>query len=682
MGTPIRLLAGLQNEIQMDLFAQEITLAVDRRVSHFPTPDNLLKRFAIDTNTPIIKIEMNGVIVDDEGLDVTTATTDSTPMRTLVNFGSMLPDTPFSPFRPTGTPTLVVNEHHAYTDSATPKTFPSFIARQSFRKGSVTDITGLSADGTHNSVPPSVDKFWEASINLPAQFGVGLKFTSASSIGATGALSVETALSVSGSTMTISQSPLEIGALALLNIGDRVVKSDSTFFGEVSALTDTSVTFKDALTAPIALNDELFVTPKCFNSRNELLGYVTAIFDDTSVAKGNPSEWTVQLSAETDADILEGETLTINQSNNGIEATLDNQTLKFVPSYWLEDPGRNPKGSLCDSDNARSVDRNANIGVQFRFNASKRPVLLGGSDAITVEYFTSAQPRSHTASYRSSSLNDSSAHDAFVSIPIKGIATTADKNPAVIMAQLIEAAFAVTSNVSSHNLSPDGRALPDAFSVTRHQSIVIVEQSYRPNKTITHPPVFSDALRRALSPELFQGESSANQNAKKSAGDKVQDLIGLVSNSNKDIDMFRGIQIPYDSLITSSGVTGAARNFFLTFGSLPASEKGSIANTRSASELMNHMVLTSDFGGNVEESKKDGFFDRVIDAAVPDSVQSIVGFLGDLLADTLVTLDTEAHANDGGIRIMPEKLHVRYDAGNNYYAFTLLLVATDFVLGV
>ena len=38
--------------------------------------------------------------------------------------------------------------------------------------------------------------------------------------------------------------------------------------------------------------------------------------------------------------------------------------------------------------------------------------------------------------------------------------------------------------------------------------------------------------------------------------------------------------------------------------------------------------------------------------------------------------------NDGGIRIIPEKLHVRYDAGNNYYAFNLELLVSDYVMGV
>ena len=48
-----------------------------------------------------------------------------------------------------------------------------------------------------------------------------------------------------------------------------------------------------------------------------------------------------------------------------------------------------------------------------------------------------------------------------------------------------------------------------------------------------------------------------------------------------------------------------------------------------------------------------------------------------------VTLtDKASGGNSGGIRIIPEKLHVRYDAGNNYYAFNLELMASDYVIGV
>lgn len=61
---------------------------------------------------------------------------------------------------------------------------------------------------------------------------------------------------------------------------------------------------------------------------------------------------------------------------------------------------------------------------------------------------------------------------------------------------------------------------------------------------------------------------------------------------------------------------------------------------------------------------------------------ALAGFVGNFIGDTFVTLLSNPHGNDGGIRIIPEKLHVRYDAGNKYYAFTLKLKASDFVIGV
>jgi hypothetical protein len=47
-----------------------------------------------------------------------------------------------------------------------------------------------------------------------------------------------------------------------------------------------------------------------------------------------------------------------------------------------------------------------------------------------------------------------------------------------------------------------------------------------------------------------------------------------------------------------------------------------------------------------------------------------------------VSQRNQTSRNDGGIRIIPEKLHVRYDAGNNYYAFNLELLVSDYVMGV
>ena len=103
MAIPIRLLAGPENEIQTNLIVQSLDMQVDRGVSAFPTPAYMLKRFAIDTNTPRVTLELNGIVIDDEGVDNSysaTGSISSSPMKTLINFGNMLPNEPFSEFIP------------------------------------------------------------------------------------------------------------------------------------------------------------------------------------------------------------------------------------------------------------------------------------------------------------------------------------------------------------------------------------------------------------------------------------------------------------------------------------------------------------------------------------------------------------------------------------------------------
>ena len=182
--------------------------------------------------------------------------------------------------------------------------------------------------------------------------------------------------------------------------------------------------------------------------------------------------------------------------------------------------------------------------------------------------------------------------------------------------------------------------------------------------------------------EFFTGGYIVNSASvsSKSAGDKVQDLIGIVSNAKKNRDLIRGIQIPYDSLIQSDAVTPAARNFFLTFGQQDNNAKGSSGNTLSASHKMIPGLLPGDLGGDPLPDRGDSFFDNV--AEFTDTVGALFDFVGNFIGDTFVTLLSDPLGNDGGIRIIPEKLHVRYDAGNKYYAFSLYLKASDFVIGV
>ena len=679
MAVPIRLLAGPQNDIQMDLVANTIDINIERNISSFPTPNNILKRFAIDTNTPRINIDIHGIIDGDEGLNTQTVS-GTTPMKTLVNFGSMLPSTPFSEFRATGQLEKTRSRVGSPVNVKT-KDFAKFTLTRRYDKKTTTELTDLVPAGSHGTGFCINPKYWTGSTQLNSLIETNLKFTGAHSIGATGAFTVDTTLSINGSPLSLS-SLLGFGADALLNIGDRVVDSNGVFMGIVSATTSTSITFENALTNAIAANQKVKVTPKCFNQRNEFVGYVTKIFDDSTISAGDEARWNIGLSAVNDVELKAGDILTINQSNDGIESLLHKESIKVVPSYWIEDASRNPKGSLVDTDVERNVSRNANIGIVFRFTANKTPALLGGSDAITVNFVATGVKRSANYANYSTSSDDSGYYDAVIDIPIKGIGTTAGKNPASIMAQLLEDAFELTAEVSTGNMNTTGKTLPDAFRVNRYGSMVVIEHLYVPSKSISHPKILSNGISANFNAEIFQGESSTSTDAKKSAGDKVQDLIGLVSNCHKEIDMFRGVQIPYDSLITSSGVTGVARNFFLTFGDLPASEKGSISNTRSASEPMDKLSLTGEAGHNIDEGGKESWWERVAEGTIAEDAVSLLGFVLNTADDLFVTLLSEGHGNDGGIRIMPEKLHVKYQAGNNYYGFQLTLVATDFVIGV
>ena len=335
-------------------------------------------------------------------------------------------------------------------------------------------------------------------------------------------MAVSTTLSVAGSAIAISTNPDELGAAALLNIGDRVVKNDGTFLGEVSALADATVTFKVALTSAITANDELYVTPRCFNDRNQFVGFVTGLYDDSSVSQGSEAQWYIEFTGNIEANVQNGDTLSINQSYSGVEAALHNEFIKLVPSYWLESPSRNSKGSLCQSD-VMVGKGNCDLGIRFRFNANKTPSLLGGSDSISIVHVAGRISRAINHTNLTAPVGDAYYYDAVIDIPIKGIATTAGKNPAVIMAELFEDALEISGNISKSNVSTTGKTLADAFTVSRHQSIVVIQQIHKPNRDITHPQVLSTGIRKNFSPQVFQGGGTKSNSANKSAGDKVQD---------------------------------------------------------------------------------------------------------------------------------------------------------------
>ena len=290
---------------------------------------------------------------------------------------------------------------------------------------------------------------------------------------------------------------------------------------------------------------------------------------------------------------------------------------------------------------------------------------------------------------------DAAPSDAIINVPIKDIDTA--NNPALEMAKQVEKAFGgtesppITGNIVSTfsgrpGFNPAGdKTLASAFRVTRTGVVLTIEQVYNPAIETLHPQILSPDLVDLFRSIEFHSSSSTPIQSRKSAGDKAQDLIGLVSNANRNTDLLRGIQIPYDSLVTSTGVTGMARNFFLTFGAVNTTDKLSTSNNRSAGAGMSDLLLGMDEGGAGSEDSPDKWYEKILKAITPDEIEAIFGFLVGAAKDALwitVSQRNQASRNDGGIRIIPEKLHVRYDAGNNYYAFNLELLVSDYVMGV
>jgi hypothetical protein len=650
MAIPIKLMTG-DNSITVDLEAQSIDMSIDRNVSAFPTPANILKRFAVDTNIPRITMEINGILTDDDGVDISGITNvedavTTIPMRTIINFGSFMSNEPFD-----ATQIVDFGVRGGYADS--------------FVQGS---IYKSSVDYVKNSTNTIVGTRDSTATPVYRQ-GTTLEFDSNYLVGATGPLDLRDSI--------VST----VDADSIIAQGDRIVKSDGTELGIVSSVTDSTVTLDAALPVAVSTGDVLHISYKCFNYKNEFLGYV----DDVSQS-GN--DYTFTLDRNIESNILQDSNFAINERNNSVETLLHKEYLKFTPSWWQENPSRGPTGSRPLRDRFNGSFAYPNYGIKFVFNKNS-----SYTNSATIKY-KAGEVSANAFPYRKRvSSTDASYLDAEIWIPIKDITVTDGINPAVELAKSVESAMQLTGTITTNstkiNSSGDEVLYSGGeyttFKVVRNGPILVIEQIYKPAKPIENPPVTSSRFRRIFDPQIFNSSSSFSSLTKKSAGDKAQDLIGLISNANTTKgDLFQGLQIPYDSLITSSGVTGIARNFFLTFGEIPASEKGSLVNSRSASEPMANLSLTGDAGGNKadKDESSDSLLSNFAKGIVPDDIQSFVGFLTNSVSDIFVTLKTGAHGNDGGIRIMPEKLHVRYDAGNNYYAYNLLLVATDFVIGV
>tara|TARA_R100001443_G_scaffold35359_1_gene49120 strand:- start:3650 stop:5455 length:1806 start_codon:yes stop_codon:yes gene_type:complete len=601
MGIPIRLNVGPQGNSTISLDATSLDVSVDRNVSAFPTPNNILNRMAIDTNIPSIEIEIAGILQDDEPISESRATSLDYGEQILMNFAATAPTT---------------NNHWNYMTHLSQAT--------SEHEGGLLEFQIRPGEG----------------------------------------------FNISASSQTIDVYDRFVGGAnedeAFDNmVGNKLFDKYGRTIGTIS-----SVTFATDLTSDIIYPDGERMEADDQPSGPNVHRVDTITLSSTAIAMD-------------DGEIM----------YYGVVSPLEDQWIDrcfaLYPNYWRT-RGNNPNAS--------------STAIIFRFTSAASH-LAGGANQPTVTQTAAGNTGNH----------------AVIEIPIGGVMNNSDNgNPANTLALLVQDALEISSGTSlsleSDPIMPElTNSYPShAFDAQVSGGTVIITQKYRlstSDSTLGGQPWFyhspsiytssstsmTNVLSRASSThQYFRPPADAirwevikldesneiSEGRQRSAGDKVQDLLGIISNATKGRDLIRGIQIPYDSLITSSGVTGTARNFFLTFGEQNLDDKGSLNNNRDPSQPFIPGIAANDIGGEPTSANESNWLSQFGLGGVANATGSLLSFTGNLIKDSFVSLATAPHGNDGGIRILPEKLHVRYDAGHNYYAFNLKLLASDFVIGV
>jgi len=611
MGIPIRLNVGPRGDSTISLDATSLDVSVDRNVSAFPTPNNILNRMAIDTNIPSIEIEIAGILQDDEPISESSTTSLDYGDQILMNFAAVAPTT---------------NNHWNYMTHLDVETTMCMQGFMEFQIVPTTHPDGISISAGSQTIDV-FDRFVERSTEQEAfdnMVGNKLFDKYGRTVGTISAITFTTGSSADivypdGAPLPSNQHPSgptihRIGTITLSSVSVAVDAGEILYYGVVSALEDQWI-------------------DKCF---------------------------------------------------------------ALYPNYWREN-NRDPNGG-----NYR--DSISETAIIFKFTSTASH-LSGGSARPAV---------TNTAATVHSSGTPSSGPHAVIEIPIGGVMyASTNGNPASTLALLVKEAIDLSSgttlSLQSHPIMEGlTNSYPsDAFTAEVSGGTVLITQKHDPpitrsmryhgltfaNDIFASPPglnlnrgsgQFFEAPNEAIQWEQINYDTSTSSfgGKQKSAGDKVQDLLGIISNATKGRDLIRGIQIPYDSLITSSGVTGTARNFFLTFGEQNLDDKGSLNNNRDPSQPFIPGIAANDIGGEPTSANESNWLSQFGLGGVSNATESLLSFTGNLIKDSFVSLATAPHGNDGGIRILPEKLHVRYDAGHNYYAFNLKLLASDFVIGV
>lgn len=665
MAVPIRLIVGPSNFFEIPLDAQSIDINVSRNANAFPTPNNIIGRVGIDTNIPEITIEIDGILQDDENTD-TTETNFYEAGSIGINFASVFPTKNQLP----------VFSPNTQEDKFSIITFKEDIPIQFSKKGVIDN--------------------YDVQFNQANSILFSTLFAQYKDVNDTlGRVNHPTTGTYSAGTSIITLTSPSVVVGNRLHVFNHSSHADGEFVGTVSAVSGNDITISGGTKISLDHDDYVYsFLPTLWDYNLNLVGSVVPICD---VSAGNSIIRSISLD-QVNVPIKKDTNYFITHNNVlPVDQILHNKTIKLYPNWWRGD-------SLASVSTSSSPFQNNSIGgeIIFKFDANTYAAPEFQTENATGSYPSITTQGKHFPKYKADGVTRKRGmfNPVVVTLPIKGVSNNSgSKNPAATIANIFNYAVNLVSTAVSQGTitSTGGTKISDAFSsVVNGPTIKLVQRDapYHINYSDTIPPcrqltdsyepTLIDDANEPLTVEYFTSSTvnSTVSNNGKSAGDKVQDLLGIISNARKQVDLIRGLQIPYDSLIQSNAVTPTARNFFLTFGEQSNDAKGSIGNTISASKKMIPASLPSDLGG--ESNQDENFLDRL--GPVGDFAQAtgaLLGFVADFVSDSFITLtSTSNHSNEGGIRIIPEKLHVRYDAGNNYYAYKLLLKASDYVIGV
>ena len=344
----------------------------------------------------------------------------------------------------------------------------------------------------------------------------------------------------------------------------------------------------------------------------------------------------------------------------------------LMPQYWTI-PGNEPDPNR------------PNTPIAYRFDGDNSPSVGGGS--ATPQFVTGSHPETGGI--------------PTITIPIKGVFSTPTTNPARALAAIVKAAIENTTPVTTKKTTAaGGQSSNDTFSVTyadtAQTTLLIVQKNmgkmrYNIDSFPVHgltgsgtqgilPWAYTMASRSAFvgaisnieprRPLYTEFQGGGEEHLPKSAGDKAQDLIGIFANSPVGTeDDIVGIQIPYDTLITSNSVSTEVRNFFLTFGkTITKDMKSSDGNTRPASRDMDQIGRSSDSETNVSGQSS---------SVLTNALEAIWEGVTNVIESVWITYDTKTSGNRGGMLIIPAKLAIHQEAGQPYYTFDMRLHAAQ-----